>query len=99
MTSQATRIYSGGDGASADLLWDDATLTTSGVRVHVPDDGRQRVVNAVIGGQPISLTYDPGTDTTFSFPDPLALTIVQTRKGTPGMVIAGFEAFGVATED
>lgn len=99
MSQQLRRIYSAGDGAFAELIWDDVTMTTSGVHVIVPQGSKQRVVNATIGDQSISLTYDPGTDTVFEFPVPLAISLVQTPRGTRGMVIAGFESFGVATGD
>lgn len=99
MAERANNFYAGGDGASANLIWDDVTMLASGVHVTVPKNGRRRVVSAVINKQPVSLTYDPGTDTIFSFPVPLAVSFVQTRRGTEGMVISGFGSFGVATGD
>jgi hypothetical protein len=51
MAIQTLRIYSSGDGATADLIYDDVAMTCAGVHVRVPAGVLARSVNAVIGGQ------------------------------------------------
>lgn len=98
MAEQTVNIYSGGDGATADMMWNDVAMTASGVQVHIPPDGNQRIVTAVIGGQPVNVTYPPGTDTFFSFPEALPVAIKTNFKNFRGLDLPWFGSFGVATE-
>lgn len=85
MATRTNRFYSNADGSTADLVYDDIAMTASGVLVHVPQGSSSLVVNAVVGGQPIAVTYPGGTDTTFQFPSPLPVSFVTTKSGDQGV--------------
>lgn len=83
MAAKTFQFYSNSDGATAELLWDDATMLASGVLIHVPQTGKTVNVSAHIAGKLIELVYPAGTDTTYTFKTPLPVTIGVNRLGLP----------------
>jgi hypothetical protein len=98
MVAQTLQFYSNADGSTASLVYDDVAMTASGVQVHVPATAKQVRVHAVIGGQPIDLAYPPGTDTTFSFPSPMPISISTDANGRLTKSMPWLTSVGVAVD-
>jgi hypothetical protein len=81
VATQGLEFYSNADGSTATLVYDDVAMTASGVQVHVPATAKAVTVRAVISGQPVNLSYPPGTDTTYAFPTGLPFTIGTDARG------------------
>jgi hypothetical protein len=98
VATQGLQFYSNSDGSTATLVYDDVAMTASGVLVHVPATGKAVRVHAVIGGQPVNLTYPPGTDTTYSFATGLPLTIGTDARGRLTKSMPWLSSVGVAID-
>lgn len=90
------RFYQNSDGSTADLAYDDQSMTASGVQVHVPTDAKPVTVSAVIAEQPVDAIYPPGTDAAFSFGTDLPVVLQGTWKGTQGLSMPWFGSFSVS---
>ena len=94
MATKTARFYSNSDGSTADLVYDDVAMTSSGVLVHLPVGAKPVTATAVINGTPVSVTYQPGTDITFSFGSALPITFVTTKSGGQGISMPWFGSVG-----
>lgn len=92
----SARFYTNSDGSTADMVYDDQAMTASGVLVHVPAGASPVVVDAIIAGQPVSVTYPPGTDVTFAFTQPLPIAFTTTKSGGQGIAMSWLESFSAS---